>query len=214
MRPVKSVVVTGGTTRLGLAISARLREDGWLVITSSHRSDSGADVIADLSEPLGAAKLYSAACEALGGNAPDALVNNAALFTGDAEVLNAVNFEAPRKLAQMMAGRETGVGSVVNILDSRILVDGGDGGAYAESKRRLMEWTRKGAAMFIDTLRMNAVAPGPVMPPVGVHEAAGETPLGRPTPEDVASAVAFLLSAERTSGCVIPVDGGQFLAAF
>jgi len=65
--------------------------------------------------------------------------------------------------------------------------------------------------MFADTLRVNAVAPGPVLAPEGVREAAGETPLGRPAPGDVAEAVAFLLDAAATSGCVVPVDGGQSL---
>jgi len=210
---MKSVVVTGGTVRLGLAISARLREDGWEVITTSHRSDAGADIVADLSEPLDAARLFAAACAKLGGRPPDALVNNAALFSGDEGTMRMVNLESPRKLTMLMAGREEGVGCVVNILDCRVLGDGADSkrGAYADGKRELLEWTRKSAAMFSSSLRVNAVAPGPVMPPEGVHELAGETPLGRPTPEDVAAAVAFLLDAQRTSGCVVPVDGGQSL---
>lgn len=210
---MKSVVVTGGTVRLGLAISARLREDGWEVVTTSHRSDAGADIVADLSEPLGAARLFAAACAKLGGRPPDALVNNAALFSGDEGTMRMVNLESPRKLTMLMAGREEGVGCVVNILDCRVLGDGADSkrGAYADGKRELLEWTRKSAAMFSSSLRVNAVAPGPVMPPEGVHELAGETPLGRPTPEDVAAAVAFLLDAQRTSGCVVPVDGGQSL---
>ena len=208
---MKSVVVTGGTTRLGLAISARLREDGWRVVTSSHRSDAGADIVADFSDPMGAARLYVAACAILGGNPPDALVNNAALFSGEDDVINNVNFEAPKKLTSMMAGREYGIGAVINILDSRVLVAQEQGGAYAESKRKLLEWTRKSAAMFLDTLRVNGVAPGPVIPPVDVHEPAGDTPMGRPRPEDVAAAVSFLLGAERTSGCILPVDGGQSL---
>lgn len=210
---MKSVVVTGGTVRLGLAISAKLREDGWEVITTSHRSDAGADIVADLSEPMGAARLFAAACAKLGGRPPDALVNNAALFTGDDATLRMVNLESPRKLTMLMAGREEGVGCVVNILDCRVLGDVAESqrGAYADGKRELLEWTRKSAAMFSSSLRVNAVAPGPVMPPEGVHELAGETPLGRPTPEDVAAAVAFLLDARRTSGCVVPVDGGQSL---
>ena len=210
---MKSVVVTGGTVRLGLAISARLREDGWEVLTTSHRSDAGSDIVADLSAPMGAARLFAAACAKLGGRPPDALVNNAALFSGDDATLRMVNLESPRKLTMLMAGREDGVGCVVNILDCRVLGEGADGqsGAYADSKRELLGWTRKSAAMFSSSLRVNAVAPGPVMPPEGVHELAGETPLGRPTPEDVASAVAFLLDAQRTSGCVVPVDGGQSL---
>ena len=210
---MKSVVVTGGTVRLGLAISARLREDGWEVLTTSHRADAGADIVADLSEPMGAARLFAAACAKLGGRPPDALVNNAAIFTGDDAAMSILNLESPRKLTMLMAGREEGVGCVVNVLDCRVLGEGAElqKGAYAESKRALLEWTHRSAAMFASTLRVNAVAPGPVMPPEGVHELAGETPLGRPTPEDVAAAVAFLLGAERTSGCIVPVDGGQSL---
>ena len=118
---MRSVLVTGGTTRLGLAIAERLRADGWRVIASSHRADSGADIVADLSEPLGAAKLYAACLRLLGGNPPDALVNNAALFAGDDAALEAVNLVAPQKLTMLMAGRETGRGAVVNILDCRVL---------------------------------------------------------------------------------------------
>ena len=121
MRGERTVLVTGGTKRIGKAISDALRADGWRVITSSHRADAGADIVADLAEPLGAAKLYSACLSLLDGNPPDAIVNNAALFVGDAAALEAVNFEAPRKLTTLMAGRETGRGAVVNILDCRVL---------------------------------------------------------------------------------------------
>ena len=209
---MKTVLVTGGMTRLGLAIAERLRADGWRVFTSSHRPGSGADFIADFSNPMGAVRLYAAVSAALDGQPPGALVNNAALFSGESEVLEAVNVTAPKKLATLMACREDGVGSVVNILDCRVLKESeGDEGAYARTKRELLSFTRSAAAMFAMTLRMNAVAPGPVLAPVSVHERAGDTPLGRPAPEDVAEAVAFLLRAPATSGCVIPVDGGQSL---
>lgn len=214
MTAERCVLVTGGTVRLGKAIAEGLRARGWRVIVSSHRPDAGADVVADLSDPLGAARLYAAASAAAGG-ALDAIVSNAALFTGDPAALDAVNFEAPRKLATMLAGRETGVGAVVNILDTRVLGPvAPDEGAYAASKRKLLDFTRKGAALFAATLRMNAVAPGPVLAPVGVREKAGELLLAhRPTPSDVAAAVAYLLEAEATTGAVIPVDGGQALLA-
>ena len=96
---------------------------------------------------------------------------------------------------------------MVNILDSRALVGGG--GAYLESKRKLAEYTRRAAALFADTLRVNGVAPGPVLAPVGFREKAGFTPLGRPTPQAVAEAVVFLAEAQHTTGCIVPVDGGE-----
>ena len=213
---MKSVLVTGGTVRLGKAIAERLRAEGWRVITSSHRADAGADIVADLAEPMGPARLYAAALQLLGGTPPDALVNNAALFTGDAAAIGAVNLEAPKKLTMLMAGRETGMGAVVNILDAKAL-DGNrrqstaaDG--YRESKQALAEFTKTSAATFAATMRVNGVAPGPVMAPTDVHEKAGETLLDRrPTAEDVAAAVSFLLGAEATTGTIIPVDSGQHL---
>lgn len=212
---MKSALVTGGTARLGRAIADRLRADGWRVLTSSHRADAGADIVADLSEPMGAAKLYAAALRLLGGVPPDALVNNAGLFTGDDAAVEAVNLESPRKLTMLMAGRETGRGVVVNVLDAAVLSQSSRPSQasprYAATKRALHEFTAKAAVMFADTLRVNAVAPGPVSAPDGVHEKAAETLLGRPSADAVADAVAFLLSAESTTGCTIPVDGGQHL---
>ena len=215
---MKSVLITGGTVRLGAAIAARLRAEGWRVITTSHRADAGADVVADLAEPMGAAKLYAAALQLLDGTPPDALVNNAALFTGDAAAITAVNLEAPKKLVMMMAGRETGVGAVVNVLDAGVFgIDrpqstAADG--YRESKQALAEFTKTSAATFAATLRVNGVAPGPVMAPTEVREKAGETLLDRrPTADDVAAAVSYLLGAEATTGAIIPVDAGQHLVS-
>ena len=209
---MKTALVTGGTTRLGLAIAGRLRTDGWRVLTSSHRADAGADIVADLSQPSGAAGLYAAALRILGGNPPDALVNNAALLCGDDVAVEAVNLTAPVKLTMLMAGRETGIGAVVNVLDA-------DPRAaphlrsprYAETKEALEAYTIKAAATFAATLRVNAVAPGSVLPPVGIHEKAGETLVRRPKPGDVADAVAFLVGAGATTGVVLPVDGGSRL---
>ena len=111
---MRTALVTGGTRRIGLAIADRLRAGGWRVLTSSHRADAGADIVADLSKPSGAAALYAGAMRILGGNPPDALVNNAAVLTGgDGEVEN-LNLESPTKLTMLMAGRESGRGASEN----------------------------------------------------------------------------------------------------
>lgn len=207
-----TVLVTGGARRLGKSIADALRADGWNVLVSSHRDVDGADIRADLSLPEGPARLYAEALAV----APDlcAIVNNAALFRGDDATMEALNLIAPRKLTMLLAGREgAGLCSVVNILDSKVLGPASDHDTpYERTKRGLLADTRRFAAMFAQSLRVNAVAPGPILPPDGIHEPSGEMLLdARPTPQDVADAVSYLLSAKSVTGTVIPVDSGQHL---
>lgn len=207
-----TVLVTGGVRRLGRSIADALRADGWNVLVSSHRDVDGADIRADLSLPEGPARLYAEALAV----APDlcAIVNNAALFRGDDATMEALNLIAPRKLTKLLAGREgAGLCSVVNILDSKVLGPASDHDTpYERTKRGLLADTRRFAAMFAQSLRVNAVAPGPILPPDGIHEPSGEMLLdARPTPQDVADAVSYLLSAKSVTGTVIPVDSGQHL---
>lgn len=207
-----TVLVTGGARRLGKSIADALRADGWNVLVSSHRDVDGADIRADLSLPEGPARLYAEALAV----APDlcAIVNNAALFRGDDATMEALNLIAPRKLTTLLAGREgAGLCSVVNILDSKVLGPASDHDTpYERTKRGLLADTRRFAAMFAQSLRVNAVAPGPILPPDGIHEPSGEMLLdARPTPQDVADAVSYLLSAKSVTGTVIPVDSGQHL---
>ena len=208
---MKRVLVTGGTVRIGAVVAETLRSLGWRVVTSSHRAGSGADVIADLSTSDGPVRLFSEAARRAGG-ALDAIVNNAALFTGEPNALEAVNLLAPCALTRLLAEQPGDLPRVVvNVLDTRALKPGADGD-YSNSKRALLEATRRLAYELAPRVRVNAVAPGPVLAPVDVREKAGRTLLaGRPRPEDVAEAVAYLLDARSTTGAVIPVDAGQHL---
>ena len=211
-----TVLVTGGARRLGKAIADALRARGWNVIAASRTSPDPAFAV-DLAEPDGPARLFAAARAV----APDlcAVVNNAGLFSHDAELppdaearLRAVNVDAPRALTDLLAAH--GGGAVVNILDCRVIGRDKRDTPYLRTKRELLDATRADALRFAGHVRVNAVAPGPVLPPETCHERAGATPLGRhPTPQEVADAVAYLLSAESTTGTVIPVDGGQSLLA-
>ena len=209
-----TVLVTGGARRLGKAIADALRACGWNVIAASRTSPDAAFAV-DLAESDGPARLFAAARAA----APDlcAIVNNAAVFSHDAELtpdeaarLHAVNVDTPRALTELLAAHG---GVVVNIADCRALgAAHADDTPYLRTKRELLEATRADAIRLAGRVRVNAVAPGPVLPPEACHERAGATPLGRhPTPQEVADAVAYLLSAESTTGAVIPVDGGQSL---
>ena len=199
---MKRVLVTGGTIRLGAAIAGRLRADGWQVVTSSHRPGAGADFVADLTRP-GAADALFAACGRL-----DALVNNAALFRGAPADLAALNVGAPVRL---MALLEAQGGAVVNVLDTRVLGAASADGDYARTKAALLAETLRAARRSRPGFRVNAVAPGPVLAPVGVHEKAGALLAARPTEADVAAAVAFLLATPSVTGAILPVDGGQHL---
>lgn len=206
---MKTVLVTGGTTRLGKVIAGILAQRGWRVLTSSHRPGAGADCIADLAGPGEADRLFEEARRLAGGRL-DAVVNNAALFVGDAAQLRRLNVDAPVRLMERV---EAQGGAVVNVLDTRILRAGlPPEDAYSRGKVALLEATRAFARRSRADFRVNAVAPGPILAPEAVHERAGSLLTARPTPEDLAAAVAFLLETPSVTGVTVPVDGGQHLA--
>ncbi|HLA40713.1 MAG TPA: SDR family oxidoreductase, partial [Candidatus Glassbacteria bacterium] len=73
------------------------------------------------------------------------------------------------------------------------------------------------AREFGPAIRVNAIAPGPVLPPEGSNRAAflkiaGSVPLARPgSPELIAKAVIHLLENDYLTGQIIYVDGGEHL---
>ena len=150
--------------------------------------------------------LYSKCLQLLDGNPPDALVNNAAILSGEDDKIRCLNFISPSKLIMLMAGRETSRGSIVNILDASLPDTRFP--VYLETKKLLAEYTLKAAALFVDTLNVNAVSPGPVIAKAGLGLKSGVLPLPRPTEHDVAEAVAYLLGAKAVTGANISVDSG------
>ncbi len=228
-----SVLVTGGARRIGRAICEALAARGWRVVVHSRRADDpdataladrlgGKSVSCDLAAPQAAETLFSNALAA----APDlvAIVNNAAVFSvaatlppDEAERMTLVNARVPSRLAELLADhlRTSGrCGAVVDLLDSRILSTTVAETPYVASKRMLLDEIRAGAMRLAPTVRVNGVAPGPVLVPEDAanREKGGAVLLARrPAPEDVAKAVAFLMEADAVTGQVLAVDSGQSL---
>ena len=237
----RTVLITGAAVRIGGAIAEGLARAGWDVAVHAFRSGARAEALCaqlralgrrawrvegDLAAAGGPDAVFGAAVAACG--AVDALVNNAAVFArgplaeapaGLFEDLWRINALAPIRLTQLVAAHlaERGArGSVVNLLDQRIARPGCAGATpYLVSKRALEAFTLSAARELAPALRVNAVAPGAVLPPPGpgAGEPAGAFPLGaRPTAAQVADAVRFLLDADAVTGQILFVDGGQHLA--
>jgi pteridine reductase len=85
------------------------------------------------------------------------------------------------------------------------------------TKSALTQLVRTTASAFAPRLRVNAVAPGLVLPPDELSPEAIErflrdVPMARSgTPVDVAQAIHFLVDAPYITGIVLPVDGGRHL---
>lgn len=243
----RTALVTGAARRLGRATALALASRGAAVVLHYLESEEdaeharraaaaeGADawtLRADLRDAAARARLLAEA-EALAGPI-DLLVNNASVFpraqlsSMEPRALREtveVNAWAPLELTRALArgGREA---CVVNLLDARPTTPR-DRTAYRFSKDLLQAMTTAAALAFAPAVRVNAVAPGPILPPPPHPQdpeagaAAGTTfgrlvrqlPLQRRgTPEDVAEAVVYLASAPFVTGQVLFVDGGQHLA--
>jgi pteridine reductase len=233
-------LVTGGGVRVGGALSLGLAEAGYDVVLHYHRSAGAARevaraiealgrrvelVAADLSTSEGAEAVVAAAASAFGRL--DLLVNSAASFEAAAiadvdaaawDRVLALNLRGPFLIVRAATSLlHDSRGSVVNILDLSALQPWVDYPHHAVAKAGLLHLTRILARSLAPHVRVNAVAPGPVLPPEGLDEAARErerrrTPLGSiGTPQDVVRTVVFLASSPFITGEVVKVDGGRSL---
>lgn len=235
--PAGRALVTGGAVRVGRAVALGLAEAGWDVAVHCHASAGPAEdtagriraagrraavLRADLRDPEAIPPLVDGAAEALGGL--DLLVNSAAAFPrarpGDVtregwDDVFALNARAPFFCAVEARRRMgPGGGSVVNVADAAFDRAWPARAPYAATKAALVSLTRSLAAAWGPEVRVNAVAPGPVLLPEDADEeerrrAARGTALGRTgEPEDVADAVVWLAGAGYVTGQVVRVDGG------
>ena len=161
----------------------------------------------------------------------DALVNNASSFfqtpVGEISVdqwedLIGTNLRAPLFLVQAAApALKKTQGAVVNITDIHAERPLKNYVVYSVAKAGLVGLTRSLARELAPEVRVNAVAPGPILWPdddafdeLSRQRIISHTPLKREgTPDDIARAVHFLLAeATYVTGETINVDGGRHVA--
>ncbi|MBM4185589.1 MAG: SDR family oxidoreductase [Gemmatimonadetes bacterium] len=233
-------LVTGGAVRLGRAIALGLAEQGYDLAITYHSSAEGAadverlvraagrrcvSIRADLADAASAGGVVAAVRANFGRL--DLLVNSAASFEArplldvDAAAWDAVmalNVRAPHLLVRAAASmlREVG-GNVVNLTDLSAFQPWTEHPHHAVSKAALAHLTRVQARTLAPEVRVNAVAPGAVLPPEHLPEErrralADVTPLGRlGTAQDVVDAVLYLAGARFVTGQILVVDGGRLV---
>lgn len=236
----KVALVTGAGTRVGRVIALALGKAGMRVSVHYAGSEKGARETAaeivrnggeartlpgDLVDPATGPRLIEHTVKVFGSL--DVLVNSAAVMlqtpigevlVEDWDAMFALNLRAPFFLSQAAARvmRERG-GSIVNISDLAAFETWRNYIPHSITKAGIVQMTRGLAHALAPRIRVNAIAPGPVLLPEGwtqeqANKLIATTPLGRiGTPEDVAQAVLYLLNADYVTGETIIVDGGRHI---
>ena len=238
----KTVLVTGAAKRVGCSIARELHSAGASIMVHYRSAASSAEEIVG---ELNALRPGSAACQqadlldteslsalvertvAVFGRL-DGLVNNASSFyatpletisSSDWDDLVGSNFKAPLFLIQAAAPYlRAARGAVVNITDIHAERPLAGYPLYCAAKAGLLGLTRALAIDLAPHVRVNAVAPGPILWPDNSafdgearEEIVAHTLLKQAgSPHDIARTVRFLLDdAPYVTGQVINVDGGR-----
>ena len=239
-------LVTGGAHRLGRAFALTLAYQGYAVLVHYHRSAEQAartvteiktfgvpafSMQADLTQAEHVESLFTLVDSLL--EAPDSklsyfstLVNSAAVMSRrDAGTLSAeewdmeldLNLRAPLLCAQQASLRMKRGGLIVNVSDVAAGKAWSGFPAYTVSKAALESLTKVLARSFAPSVRVNAIAPGLVLPSENVTDEEWDRlvkrlPLKRPAKtEEITSVLEFLLKNEYIAGQTIVVDGGYSL---
>ena len=236
-----AVLVTGAAKRLGRAIATDLAASGWPVVIHYNVSKLAAArlkndieaaggraeiVQADLSRADEPSKLIERAenlCGPVG-----VLVNNASVFEWD-DLSTAtsdsfahhmdLHLKSPLFLCQHFSDRlpERAGGTILNVIDSRVLSPSPRHLTYTLSKTGLWNLTQILAQELAPRVRVNAIGPGPILPEAGQTEEdlrarCSHLPLQRPASlSEVCDTVRFLLSQKAITGQMIALDGGDHI---
>jgi pteridine reductase len=223
------------------ALSLALARAGAQVVVNYNASAADADttvaairrgggealaVQADVARRADVAALVAAARDAFGRL--DIVVNSASLFESCAfeeieeeawDRVLAVNLKGPFLLSQAATPllRADGGGAIVNVLDLSAFQAWPSYVHHGVSKAGLASLTRSLARALAPAIRVNAIAPGTVLPPEDTPAEQTERdrqriPLGRiGSPDDVAAALLFLVQSDFVTGETVVVDGGRML---
>jgi pteridine reductase len=208
-------LVTGGTGRVGTAVSERLRADGWSVFAAG-RTDG------DLASAKAAQTLVARAVEELGGL--DLLVNAAGEGFVPKPVSDVSEADWDAALGATAKGsffvtqsaaphlRESH-GVVIMLEDVAAYQPWPSFAPHSAAKAAQAMLTRVFARALAPEVRVCGIAPGPVAVETGQEERrAAETLLGRiGSPGDVADAVLYLAGANFVTGTSLVLDGGRLL---
>ena len=240
---MKAVLITGAGARVGAHLARGLAAQGWAVAMHYNRSKNGAETLAEeitskggraatvqanLFVPQDLESLVSRASQAL-GSPLTALINNASTFENDdAKTFSntdfdyhmSVNLRAPLRLAQQFAIQlpDGAYGSIINMVDQRVLNPDPSYFTYGISKAALYAATKTLAQSLAPQVRVNAIGPGPTLQNKAQTEdefklESSSTLLGKGSlPDDLLDAALYLLDAEAVTGQMLTVDGGQHLA--
>ena len=241
----KVVLITGGAKRVGAATCRRLHSAGANLMLhyrvsagearllqaelNHQRKDSVALIQADLLDIAKLPAMVEQTVQSFGRL--DALVNNASSFfqtpvgeitAASWEDLIGTNLRAPLFLSQAAApALKKSQGAIVNITDIHAERPLKNYVVYSVAKAGLVGLTRSLARELAPEVRVNAIAPGPILWPddesfdeLSRQRIISHTPLKREgTPEDIAKAVHYLLAdATYVTGETINVDGGRHVA--
>ncbi|MGI9509419.1 MAG: SDR family NAD(P)-dependent oxidoreductase [Geminicoccaceae bacterium] len=239
--PRKTALVTGSAKRLGRAIALGLAEDGFDLALHYNRSQKEAEALrsdieaiggraitvgGDLTDPDRSPTILETARQALGPFT--LLVNNASLFEQDSlssltpesfRRLTDVNLTSQLFLMQAFAAQPDlpAGASIINMLDQQMSAPSPAFFSYAIAKIGLEGATRLAAFELAPDIRVNGIAPGLVLPSWLQTEEKHRTrqrtmPLGEGLgPDDIMTAVRYLLVAQHVTGEVLKVDSGQSL---
>ena len=235
------VLITGGARRVGAEIVRALHDDGAQVLVHYRASADAAVALArelnrtrpgsvaiehaDLLDPDTPERLVAAVLREFGRL--DLLINNASTFYGtpvgeitlaEWDDLMGSNLKAPLFLAQAAApSLRAQRGLILNIVDIHALRPLKGHPVYSIAKAGLAMLTRSLARELGPHIRVNGIAPGPVLWPERAmdedlrREIIAKTALKRHgTPQDIARTAVFLAKdAPYITGQIIAVDGGR-----